>query len=127
MQADFQRKVLREEEALAIYAAKLTNDAGIFGKKLRAEDLSPKFGVSTKTIRDIWACRTWAEETIKIDPSRGKCLNALKPPKRRNKMRGVTSNIHKVCHIHQMTNSGHSFPIQHFIRLYEVVFLRKPV
>jgi phage portal protein BeeE len=61
IQACRTRVILTEEQVIEIFQAKLSNDDLSMeeSKKIRAAQLAKKFGVSDKTIRDIWTGRTW--------------------------------------------------------------------
>jgi hypothetical protein len=52
---------------LSIYRAKMWNDRCTIWQRITAEDLSRKYSVSCKTIRDIWKRRTWKQETVHLD------------------------------------------------------------
>ena len=56
------RAKLTESDALNIYHCK--------GRITNAVALSKLFGVSEKTVRDIWTGRTWSRETWHLDESR---------------------------------------------------------
>ena len=71
------RPFLSEDQALEIFAAKLRNDENK-GIKVRAEDLARKYGVSSKTIRDIWGGRTWAQETSQVKRQKVSTENGMK-------------------------------------------------
>ena len=45
--------------------------------KLPAASIAKLFGVSPKTVRDIWNGRTWYRETLPLDPSRANAAERL--------------------------------------------------
>mmetsp|Transcript_63357 Transcript_63357/g.169410 ORF Transcript_63357/g.169410 Transcript_63357/m.169410 type:complete len:196 (+) Transcript_63357:205-792(+) len=49
-----QRRILTKDQAIAIYAQR---------KSAKASSVAANFHINTKTVRDIWNRRTWAEET----------------------------------------------------------------
>ena len=69
----FPRPFLSEDQALQIFEIKLQNDASPYSPKVRAEEAAQTFGVSSKTIRDIWSRRTWANETSRMARMARKC------------------------------------------------------
>ena len=60
------RAVLTEKDAIAIFRQRDKQPHG----KDRANLLASQFGVSIKTIRDIWVGRTWYRSTCLLDPSK---------------------------------------------------------
>jgi hypothetical protein len=66
------RAILTENEAIKIYQVKLANDVSTSIGSIRtsARSLATDYGVSEKTIRDVWSCRTWYMETLPLDTSR---------------------------------------------------------
>ena len=64
------RNFLSEDQAIAIYEIKLSNDVRPFKTRTRAAEVSRLFGVSTKAVRDIWSRRTWSKETFHMLPNR---------------------------------------------------------
>ena len=61
------RRMLTEDTAVEIFMVGVYNSSATPDKRVRAEDLCVKYQVSSKTIRDIWSRRTWAEETAAFD------------------------------------------------------------
>jgi hypothetical protein len=61
---------LLEQQVVEIFGKKLVNDSRCPGDKLSAAAVSRMYGVSDKTVRDIWRGRTWSRETQHMDPSR---------------------------------------------------------
>ena len=78
------RAVLTREIALDIYRYKIENGEAVASAVGRhACMLAGTYGVSEKTIRDVWTARTWSEETCILDPTRGmKSVNELSSPSR---------------------------------------------
>ena len=67
------RAILTREIARDIYRYKIENMEAVASAVGRhACMLAGMYGVSEKTIRDIWTARTWSEETIVLDPARRK-------------------------------------------------------
>jgi hypothetical protein len=56
------RAVLTKSQAITIFQLKLNVSS--------ATKIARSYGVSEKTVRDIWTGRTWATETWHLDPSR---------------------------------------------------------
>jgi hypothetical protein len=64
------RKVLTTDQVVSIFKHKLIGQVWSRKRKSNAAKLGQVFGVSPKTIRDIWMGRTWYRETFHLDPSR---------------------------------------------------------
>jgi hypothetical protein len=64
------RSTLCREQAMAIYAMRATDDGGdgAAGRSgCSADAVARQFGVTSKTIRDIWKGRTWFRDTFLLD------------------------------------------------------------
>jgi len=62
--ASSKRQQLTVEEAAEIYSLRPRNSLDILrGSMAHCRTLAPKYGVTPKTIRDVWSGRTWAEAT----------------------------------------------------------------
>jgi hypothetical protein len=59
------RSYLVEKEAVEIFQIKMQN----MGAKVTSTSVARAYGVSEKTVRDIWASRTWKKETWHLDTS----------------------------------------------------------
>lgn len=57
------RKCLTEEDVLNIFKVKLFNDVCSCSDRIDVGLLSERYGVSKKSIRNIWKRKTWAAET----------------------------------------------------------------
>ena len=57
---------LTAEEVIEIFSARENRGKG----RVSVHDLSHRFGVSTKAVRDIWNGRTWSRETNHLDSRR---------------------------------------------------------
>lgn len=57
------RKRLTEEQAIEIYRIKVRNESVSCARRIKAGEVSMAYGVSKKTVRDIWSGRTWSSET----------------------------------------------------------------
>ena len=65
------RAVLSKQQAVDIFRiAGVLRPDGTRGTKPTASSVAKQYGVSEKTIRDIWRGRTWYEETLPLDVSR---------------------------------------------------------
>ena len=65
------RAILTRDLAREIYQYKIVNMQAVASAIGRhACILAGKYGVSEKTIRDVWTARTWSEETGVLDPER---------------------------------------------------------
>ncbi len=63
--------VLTREIVLDIFRYKIENVQAVESAVSRhASMLAGMYGVSEKTIRDIWTARTWSEETSILEPTR---------------------------------------------------------
>jgi hypothetical protein len=62
--------LLLEQQAIKIFKLKMVNDSRCPGDKLSAAAVARMYGVSDKTIRDIWRGRTWSRETQHMDQVR---------------------------------------------------------
>ena len=60
------RSYLMGKEAVEIFQMKMQNA----GAKVTSTAVARAYGVSEKTVRDIWAGRTWKKETWHLDTSR---------------------------------------------------------
>ena len=60
------RAVLTEEQAVQIFMMKIS-DTKSFNKSIHAQEIAISFGISEKTVRDIWKGRTWRRETMHLD------------------------------------------------------------
>ena len=67
------RTKLSNADAVSIFKAKSTS--------VQANALGLTYGVSEKTIRDVWSGRTWAKETWHLDPARKTALKQVGRPK----------------------------------------------
>ena len=74
--------VLTRECVIEIYRYKIENVEVVSAVGRHACILAAKYGVSEKTIRDIWTARTWSEETSILDPKRHKSANESVEPTR---------------------------------------------
>jgi hypothetical protein len=63
------RAVLSKVQAIEIFQIKLAADDSMIPSP-SAECVAVTFGISEKTVRDIWKGRTWARETYHLDPTR---------------------------------------------------------
>ena len=68
------RIILSEQDARAIFQNKPPNGGR---DRRRADMLASLYGVSVKTIRDIWVGRTWYRSTCHLDPSKPVNLHRL--------------------------------------------------
>ena len=65
------RAILTRELAVEIYRYKIENMEAVASAVGRhASMLAGLYGVSEKTIRDIWTARTWSEATCMLEPTR---------------------------------------------------------
>ena len=65
------RAVLSKQQAVDIFRiAGVLRPDGTRGTKPTASSVAKRYGVSEKTIRDIWRGRTWYEETLPFDMNR---------------------------------------------------------
>ncbi len=65
------RAVLTREIALNIFRYKIENVQAVESAvSWHASMLAGMYGVSEKTIRDIWTARTWSKETDILEPTR---------------------------------------------------------
>ena len=86
------RCVLSETQVLDIFRLKTSDstkdEAGIkSGGAASAKAVAKKFGVSTKTVRDIWKRRTWYRTTLHLEPTRSDTFERL--GKRAGRPKGV--------------------------------------
>ena len=84
LQACRTHAILTEQQAVEIFRFKLTNESALSRtqEQVKAKVLSRRYGVSDKTIRDIWKGRTWFRETMHLDPARAGMAVRLRPPGR---------------------------------------------
>ena len=75
------RAVLTRKIAVDIYRYKIENREAVDSAIGRhACMLAGTYGVSEKTIRDVWTGRTWSEETRILDPTSSKNANECTSP-----------------------------------------------
>ena len=71
------RKVLSKDNVIEIYKLRPDGSQNNKMRILSATRVARQYGVSSKTIRDIWVCRTWYRETFHLDPSRSDAAERL--------------------------------------------------
>ncbi len=65
------RKILTKEDVVSIFLRKpCPGMIGDHSNRATATTIANAFGVSAKTVRDIWIGRTWYKETLSLDPTR---------------------------------------------------------
>ena len=64
------RYVLSSVQVLDIYRLKTQGD-GLTKSKTSASSIAKIFGISSKTVRDIWNGRTWYRTTNHLEPNKG--------------------------------------------------------
>ena len=64
------RAILTSDQAREIFISKPKDKTSFSAERAIAAFLSKKFGVSVKTVRDIWIGRTWYRATFHLDPSK---------------------------------------------------------
>ena len=70
--------ILTSTQAVQIYNMKITAHCkSETNPKLPTASIAKLFGVSPKTVRDIWNGRTWYRETLPLDPSRADAAERL--------------------------------------------------
>ena len=85
IQACKTRAVLTLDQAVEIFKIHLSNQSPYIAKneRISSSQVASVFGVSEKTIRDIWTGRTWFLELIYLDPARAAvAAKRLRPPGR---------------------------------------------
>ena len=68
------RTILSSDQARVIFKSK---PSGKCSKRSKAVELARIFGVSPKTIRDIWVGRTWYRATCQLDSTKPICTERL--------------------------------------------------
>ena len=63
------RAILSKEQAIQIFQIKLAADTLQRAHPASAQ-IASLFGISEKAVRDIWKGRTWARQTLHLDPNR---------------------------------------------------------
>ena len=78
------RAVLSSDQAVDIFKVHLSNQSLKYkNDKKSSTQVASAYGVSEKTVRDIWSGRTWFHELIHLDPARAATVSArLRPPGR---------------------------------------------
>jgi hypothetical protein len=94
VQACKTRTVLTLQQALHIFQIKQSNASSRESERESAAAVARSFGVSEKTVRDIWAGRTWVREMMHLDPARAAKAGSLKLPGRPKK-RAKTGEYHQ--------------------------------
>ena len=83
IQACKTRAILTQEQAVEIFKIHLSNQSTAKSEVLNSTQVATAFGVSEKTVRDIWTGRTWFHELIHLDPGRtAVAAGRLRPPGR---------------------------------------------
>ena len=94
IQACKTREILNVEQAIAIYKIKMSYATAASCKNFGPCSVARAFGVSEKTVRDIWKGRTWLRETMHLDPTRVVMAAQLRGPGRpRLKSRFTEQNV----------------------------------
>jgi hypothetical protein len=77
------RSSLQEKHVVEIFQHKIRNSSAssLQAHKISASSVAQMYGVSEKTIRDIWNGRTWKEETWHLDMTRPMCFKTQGRPK----------------------------------------------
>ena len=73
-------KILSKEQAVGIFKLKCGLPISVgYGNQEppNASSVAVMFGVTAKTVRDIWMGRTWYRETLHLDPSRSDARERL--------------------------------------------------
>ena len=92
IQACKTRAVLTSDQAAEIFKIHLLNKAvsGTDKKQHMATQVASAFGVSEKTVRDIWTGRTWFLELMHLDPARAaRAAERLRLPGRPNTLHSM--------------------------------------
>ena len=76
------RAILTAEQAIEIFKMKLSSQPAVRIKNLSACKVAFAYGVSEKTVRDIWKGRTWLRETMHFDPAHIVMAARRRPPGR---------------------------------------------
>ena len=63
------RAILSEAQAIEIFTLKFPKDIITHRLEPSAGKVASGYGVSEKTVRDIWKGRTWRRSTLNLDPS----------------------------------------------------------
>ena len=64
------RSFLQEKQAVEIFQMKIENTSRNVRDRVSASAIGRVYGVSEKTVRDIWGARTWRFETQHLDTTR---------------------------------------------------------
>ena len=64
------RAILTSEKAVEIFSRSLPSTGSSSAEKPHATSVAREYGISEKTVRDIWTGRTWSNETLHLDPQR---------------------------------------------------------
>ncbi len=93
IQACKTRRVLNLQQALQIFEIKRSKQSsGKYGRQ-SAAGVSRSFGVSEKTVRDIWVGRTWE---MHLDPARAAKAGDIKLPGRPKRSETAEHECHPV-------------------------------
>ena len=106
IQACKTRTILTLEQALQIFEIKLDNSNPLSGRRTAAA-VARSFGVSEKTVRDIWIGRTWVREMMHLDPARAaKACNLKLPGRPKRSTTAIdhectSANRHSICFLYE--------------------------
>jgi hypothetical protein len=76
------RSILDKEQVVEIFEFKVRNSSqSDMKKRISATSVAERYGVSEKTIRDIWRARTWHQATWHLDMARPLLQSKLGRPK----------------------------------------------
>ena len=64
------RAILTSEKAVEIFSRSVPPTGSSSAERPHATSVAREYGVSEKTVRDIWTGRTWSDETRHLDPHR---------------------------------------------------------
>ena len=102
IQACKTRTVLTLQQALQIFEIKLeqsnSSAQGTLRQRRTAAAVARSFGVSEKTVRDIWIGRTWVREMMHLDPARAAKAHILKLPGRPRRAKSEGNECYLVQH-----------------------------
>ena len=105
------RAILTDEQAQEIFRRKPSPHSK--GRE-RAAALARMYGVSIKTVRDIWVGRTWYRATYHLDASKPPaieraCQETWKA-KRNQGQQAMDAGAEEIC-VHHLSTALHPFPI----------------
>lgn len=101
------RAVLSEEQAVQIFMIRIANSQSL-AESIHPEQVAIWFGISEKTVRDIWKGRTWRRETMHLDANCMRSACKLRLPGRPKGSQTKAKGVHGTGPTNASIDAAHS-------------------